>query len=94
VTIIEHMPMTNVGKIYKPELRGLAGQQVASALVDAVCTGLGLGAMVRPAVRIEGETGVAVLIDASAAGTHADALQAQLQEALGRLPIKTRVALV
>ncbi|MBC7392176.1 MAG: hypothetical protein H7340_02470, partial [Variovorax sp.] len=64
------------------------------ALVDAVCTGLGLGAMVRPAVRIEGETGVAVLIDASAAGTHADALQAQLQEALGRLPIKTRVALV
>ena len=94
VTIIEHMPMTNVGKIYKPELRGLAGQQVASALVDAVCTGLGLGAMARPTVRIEGETGVAVLIDALAAGTHADALRAQLQEALGRLPIKTRVALV
>ena len=94
VTIIEHMPMTNVGKIYKPELRGLAGQQVASALVDAVYTGLGLGAMARPTVRIEGETGVAVLIDASAAAAHADALQAQLQEALGRLPIKTRVALV
>jgi fatty-acyl-CoA synthase len=93
VTIIEHMPMTNVGKIYKPELRGLAGQQVASALVDAVCAGLGLGAMARPTVRIEGETGVAVLIDAAAAGEHAAPLQAQLREALGRLPIKTRVAL-
>jgi fatty-acyl-CoA synthase len=87
------MPMTNVGKIYKPELRGLAGQQVATALVDAVCTGLGLDAMARPTVCIEGETGVAVLIDATAAGAQADALQAQLQETLGRLPIKTRVAL-
>ena len=93
VTIIEHMPMTNVGKIYKPELRGLAGQQVATALVDAVCSGLGLDAKARPTVRIEGETGVAVLIDATAAGAQADALQAQLQEALGRLPIKTRVVL-
>ena len=27
VTIIEHMPMTNVGKIYKPELRELAARQ-------------------------------------------------------------------
>ncbi len=94
VTIIEHMPMTNVGKIYKPELRGLAGRQVASALVEAICTSLGLGAMARPDVRIEGETGIAVLIDAAAAGAHAAALQSQLQEALGRLPIKTRVTLV
>ena len=29
VTVIDTMPMTNVGKIYKPELRSIAARQVA-----------------------------------------------------------------
>jgi fatty-acyl-CoA synthase len=37
VTIVERMPMTNVGKVYKPELRALAAAAVARTLVDAVC---------------------------------------------------------
>ena len=42
VIVIEHMPMTNVGKIYKPELRALAARKVAEALVDEACAALGL----------------------------------------------------
>ena len=34
--------MTNVGKIYKPELRALAARKVAEALVDEACAALGV----------------------------------------------------
>ena len=42
VTLLEHMPVTNVGKIYKPELRTLATGAVVQALVNQVCDALGL----------------------------------------------------
>ena len=35
VTILETMPMTNVGKIYKPDLRVLAAQAVAATSPQA-----------------------------------------------------------
>ncbi|HEY2978085.1 MAG TPA: acyl-CoA synthetase, partial [Burkholderiaceae bacterium] len=64
VVIIEHMPMTNVGKIYKPELRSLAARKVADALVDEACAALGLAAAARPQVQADGENALKVVIDA------------------------------
>ncbi len=93
VVIIENMPMTNVGKIYKPELRSLAARKVADALVDEVCAALSLPAAARPQVQSDGESALKVVIDAAAAGPLAAQLQAQLQQVLGRLPIKAQVIL-
>ena len=93
VVIIESMPMTNVGKIYKPELRSLAARKVADVLVDEACTGLGLPAAARPQVQADGESALKVVIDAAAAGPLAAQLQAQLQQVLGRLPVKAQVIL-
>jgi fatty-acyl-CoA synthase len=93
VVVIEHMPMTNVGKIYKPELRALAARRVADALVDEACAALGLPAAARPQVQADGESALEVLIDAAAAGPLAAQLQAQLQQVLGRLPVKAQVVL-
>jgi fatty-acyl-CoA synthase len=93
VVVIEHMPMTNVGKIYKPELRALAARKVADALVDEACAALGLPAAARPQVQADGESALEVLIDAAAAGPLAAQLQAQLQQVLGRLPVKAQVVL-
>jgi fatty-acyl-CoA synthase len=89
IVVLEHMPMTNVGKIYKPELRALAARRVAEALVGEACDALGLS--VRPEVQADGESALQVVIDAAAAGAQAAPLQARLQEALGRLPLKVQV---
>jgi fatty-acyl-CoA synthase len=91
VVVLQHMPMTNVGKIFKPELRALAARKVAEAMVDEACTALGLSA--RPEVQADGESALQVVVDAAAAGAQASALQARLTEALGRLPFKTQVVL-
>jgi fatty-acyl-CoA synthase len=91
VVVIEQMPMTNVGKIFKPELRALAARRVAEALVEEAWADLDLPGAARPAVRAEGEKALTVTIDAAAAGPAVQALQARLQETLGRLPLKVQV---
>ena len=91
VVVIEHMPMTNVGKIFKPELRALAARHVAEALVEEAWADLDLPGAARPAVRAEGEKALTVTIDAAATGPAVQALQARLQETLGRLPLKVQV---
>jgi fatty-acyl-CoA synthase len=93
VSVIGAMPMTNVGKIYKPELRAMAARQVVAATVAEVCAELGAGDAARPAVTTEGENLVHVQIDAAAAGALAATLQERLQKALAPLPFKTRIAL-
>ncbi|MNU92894.1 Long-chain-fatty-acid--CoA ligase [compost metagenome] len=93
VSVIATMPMTNVGKIYKPELRAMAARQVVAATVAEVCAALGVGDAARPAVSTEGESLVHVQIDAAAAGAQAAALQERLHKALEPLPFKTRIAL-
>jgi fatty-acyl-CoA synthase len=92
VSVIETMPMTNVGKIYKPELRAMAARQVVNATVVEVCVSLGVPDAARPVVKTEGESLVRVLIDGAAAGALAAALQERLQKALEPLPFKTRIA--
>lgn len=91
VTVIAAMPMTNVGKIYKPELRMLAAQQVASAMVNHICDELAVAAARRPTVEVVDGNALRVRVDAEALGPVAAPLQAQLTQALGRLPIKAMV---
>ncbi|MGJ7495395.1 acyl-CoA synthetase [Variovorax sp. RT4R15] len=93
VTVIEHMPMTNVGKIYKPELRALAAGQVATVLVAQGCDELGIPQAARPRVVADEHLGVRVLIDPVAVGALAGPLQARLEAALKPLPVKTAVQL-
>ncbi|MDP9877081.1 fatty-acyl-CoA synthase [Variovorax boronicumulans] len=93
VSVIATMPMTNVGKIYKPELRAMAARQVVAATVAEVCAALGVGDAAQPAVSTEGESLVHVQIDAAAMGAQAAALQERLHKALEPLPFKTRIAL-
>jgi len=91
VTVIEQMPMTNVGKIYKPELRAMAASRVVAATVAQVCGELGVAPAAWPRVRSEGDSLVQVRIDAAAAGALAAPLQAQIRTALEALPFKTKV---
>ncbi|GAA4352734.1 acyl-CoA synthetase [Variovorax defluvii] len=93
VVVIDHMPVTNVGKIYKPALRALAARRVVEALVEEAWAGLDLGPAARPAVQPEGENALRIVIDAAAAGPAAQALQERLSESIGRLPFKTAVVL-
>ena len=94
VTVIDAMPMTNVGKIYKPELRMLAARQVATSLVESACAALGLSPKAWPMVTVDGDSLLKVIVDSNAAGLHPQQLQSELTAALERLPIKTRVVLV
>jgi fatty-acyl-CoA synthase len=91
VIVIENMPMTNVGKIYKPELRAMAASRVVAAAVEQVCAELGVDAAAMPQVSHEGERLVEVRIDAAAAGALAAPLQQRIETALAPLPFKTRV---
>ena len=89
VTVIAQMPMTNVGKIYKPQLRAMAALQVAQALVDDTCHALGIETANHPVVSSDEHQGVTVQI--VAATPHHAVVHARLQEALAPLPVKTRV---
>ncbi len=78
VTLLERMPVTNVGKVYKPELRAMAAAAVVQAAAETACRGLGLPL---PAVAVEAERVVLRV----ARGVDAEALDA-LRRALGSLP--------
>src|SRR5439155_27012616 len=87
VTIIDSMPMTNVGKIYKPELRLMAARAVIDALVAQACREAGLPDAARPQVRADAQRRtVIVVLDVHALGAQADALHEQLHITLARVP--------
>ena len=92
VALVDALPMTNVGKIYKPELRAMAASRVVAATVAELCAELGLPEAARPRVTHEGESLVRVTIDPTATGAQAANLAERLQKALEPLPFKTRVA--
>ena len=87
VQVLETMPVTNVGKIYKPELRQRAACHTVQALVDDVCATEAPG-QPRPEVQPEGDNAVRVAV---APGAQADALAARLREVLAPLPIAVRI---
>ncbi|HSV82170.1 MAG TPA: acyl-CoA synthetase [Ramlibacter sp.] len=79
VTIVERLPMTNVGKIFKPELRALAAAAAARPLVEAASREHGLAAA--PPLLVEGERVTLQLpADCGPAG------EAALRHALATLP--------
>ena len=86
LTVLETMPVTNVGKIYKPALRLQAACQTVQALVDGVCAER--GTTVRPAVQAEGESAVRVVVEGGDS-----ALADRLRQVLDPLPIKVQVVL-
>ncbi|OYU32597.1 MAG: acyl-CoA synthetase [Comamonadaceae bacterium PBBC2] len=83
ITILERMPVTNVGKIYKPELRTLATGAVVQALVDQV---YGVKA-VRPRVTAQGDLPVSVSLERDGDGD----LHRELQALIAALPVKVQV---
>ncbi len=87
ITILERMPVTNVGKIYKPELRTLATRAVVQALVDQV-----YGAKdKRPRVTAQGDLPVSVSLERDGdCDGHAD-LHRELQALIAALPVKVQV---
>lgn len=87
VQVIETMPVTNVGKIYKPELRQRAACHTVQALVDGVCAAEAPG-QPRPQVQPEGDNAVRVTVPP---GAQADALAARLREVLAPLPLTVRI---
>jgi fatty-acyl-CoA synthase len=93
VTIVESMPMTNVGKIYKPQLRMFAARDVVSKLVAEASRDLGVDVAARPVVQATEGQGVSVVLDAAALGEQAAALRQRLHAALSPLPVKVEVRL-
>ena len=86
VQVIETMPVTNVGKIYKPELRQRAACHTVQALVDGACAAEAPD-QPRPQVQPEGDNAVRVTV---APGPGADALATRLRELLAPLPLTVR----
>jgi len=83
ITLLERMPVTNVGKIYKPELRTLATGAVVLGLIDQVLTPLMTPAPQWPSVHAAGDGPVEV--DARKLPLNA---WAALQPLLAALPVK------
>ncbi len=83
ITILERMPVTNVGKIYKPELRTLATAAVAQVLIHQVLTSLQTPSASWPQVHAAGDAQVAV--DARAMPA---AAWAAIKPLLDALPVK------
>ena len=91
ITILDHMPVTNVGKIYKPELRTLAAGAVVQALVDQVGEALGLAADMRPGVLAKGDGPVRVRMRAGGHVQSQAEVDARLSPLLEALPVKVFV---
>jgi fatty-acyl-CoA synthase len=87
VTIIERMPLTNVGKIYKPELRLMAAQAVIGALVADICCEAGLAEEAHPQVQADAQRQMVIV----ALDRQADALSDKLRLALARVPFKSEL---
>jgi fatty-acyl-CoA synthase len=91
ITILEHMPVTNVGKIYKPELRTVATSAVVRTLVNQVCDALELPVQIRPEVQAAGDAPVRLRLDAQRQGDALAALEAKLLPLIAALPVKVAV---
>jgi len=83
VTVLAHMPVTNVGKIYKPTLRTLATATVVQGLVNQTLTALQTPTAQWPDVQATGDAPVEV--DARATP---EAAWSVLKPLLAALPVK------
>lgn len=88
VIIIDKMPMTEVGKIYKPALRLLAAQSAVAAIVTDVCCSLDIDVAACPQVCISETQGIAVTLGADKFATKTNDLHERLRSELAHLPVK------
>ncbi|MFC5606982.1 acyl-CoA synthetase [Variovorax soli] len=88
VVIMDKIPMTNIGKVYKPELRLLAAQAVVQQLVNQVAARLALPAELAPRVSASEAQGIAVLVDDAALQSRAGSVRDALRAAIEPLPVK------
>lgn len=84
VYIVDAMPMTNVGKIYKPELRAMATQATAQRIVGEIGDLHYVPAHARPGAVCTEADGLTVTLDARHSGPFEDAVRTVLAE----LPLK------
>jgi fatty-acyl-CoA synthase len=86
VYVVDAMPMTNVGKIYKPQLRAMAAQATAQQIIEQVSARHGVPAHAQPrAVCTEAE-GLAVTL----VSLHSAAFEEALRAALAELPLQNQ----
>lgn len=60
LTILDSMPVTNVGKVYKPQLRALAAQRSATELINKMCQEYHLDVKHTPRVELISESSLRV----------------------------------
>ncbi len=88
ITVLSAMPVTNVGKIYKPELRTLATAAVVQAMVEQICNDQAIEADMRPRVLTQGDLPVSVILH-----PHGQAeMHHELQALIAALPVKVLVS--
>jgi fatty-acyl-CoA synthase len=88
ITVLSAMPVTNVGKIYKPELRTLATAAVVQAMVEQICNDQAIEADMRPRVFTQGDLPVSVILH-----PHGQAeMHHELQALIAALPVKVLVS--
>jgi fatty-acyl-CoA synthase len=88
VTILDTMPLTNVGKIFKPDLRQLATQAVVAALVEQVYRDQNIADQPLADVEIDPQQVVRVIIPNGQRSERFAALHTALKATLARLPVK------
>jgi fatty-acyl-CoA synthase len=87
ITVLSTMPVTNVGKIYKPELRTLATAAVVQAMVEQICKAKAIAADMRPRVATQGDLPVTVILH-----PHGQLeMHHELQALIAALPLKVLV---
>ena len=88
ITVLSAMPVTNVGKIYKPELRTLATAAVVQAMVEQICNDQAIEADMRPRVFTQGDLPVNLILH-----PHGQAeMHHELQALIAALPVKVLVS--
>ncbi len=91
IYIIDDMPLTNVGKIYKPSLRSQAALKVVQAIVQRLSDRFCLLPADQPSIEVDGEGVIQVVFHASSTQSNGGEFRQQLQEELDRLPRKTQL---
>ncbi len=89
VYVIDDMPLTNVGKIFKPELRVRAAVEVVRALVRQLADRFGLDPEQTPLVKAGAEGVVHVVFDALSEGWDQSDFCLLLKQEVGKLPWKS-----
>ncbi len=90
IYVIESMPLTNVGKIYKPALRLLAALEVTRALVEQVSDHLDIPVAARPQAVVREEDTIHITLGHQGLipAARLAELQAAIENGLRPLPIK------